>query len=324
MIRTSHFHPRFAVDLGTSNAHKQSKSKVYVEHLSIEGPTANPMIIHAPFMQLIRNTMQYHAISIRTKTLQQNALEFYSDIELFLKQQHSKVKTQTKQAWDFIDCCMVPLGDGCAFARSNPNMAPWYSSIKMSTRILTSSDRNIRMQPVFSMLTNVKKCEQATPPKAPETAPAACSIAFVTWHPSTASTASSQLLKQSSTINQSAFFEKSAKYCQWTRMASYQVISNAATILSSRRSLGPCWLLRCTTWRWYRLVQHGGLLGKFSWKNDKQSRYDSNMISMNITFKPGLVNYHSTGLTDWCKRNSYSDWLRGHKCHGLNRSFRSV
>ena len=108
------------------------------------------------------------------------------------------------------------------------------------------------------------------------------------------------------------------------RMASHQVISNAATILSSRRSLGPCWLLRCTTWRWYRLVQHGGLLGKFSWKNDKQSRYDSNMISMNITFKPGLVNYHSTGLTNWCKRNSYSDWLRGHKCHGLNRSFRSV
>jgi len=51
------------------------------------------MIIHAPFMQLIRNTRQSHAISIHTKTLQQNALELYSDIELCLKQQHSKVKT---------------------------------------------------------------------------------------------------------------------------------------------------------------------------------------------------------------------------------------
>ena len=90
--QNSHFHPRLAVDLGTSNAHKQSTSKVYVKHLSIEGPTANPIIIHAPFMQLIRNTMQYHAISIRTKTLQQNALELYSDIELCLKQQHSKNK----------------------------------------------------------------------------------------------------------------------------------------------------------------------------------------------------------------------------------------
>ena len=175
----------------------------------------------------------------------------------------------------------------------------------------------------------MNKCEQATPPKAPETAPAACSIAFVTWHPSTASTASSQTIKHNQSVRMP---EKKDRETSWkkrqilpmNRMASHQVISNAATILSSRRSLGPCWLLRCTTWRWYRLVQHGGLLGKFSWKNDKQSRYDSNMISMNIAFKPGLVNYHSTGLTDWCKRNSYSDWLRGHKCHGLNRSFRSV
>ena len=111
----------------------------------------------------------------------------------------------------------------------------------MSTRTSISSDRNFRMQPVFSMLTNVNKCKQATPPKAPETAPAACSAAFVTWHPSTASTASTQTSKH----NQSVRMTETNRETSWkkapdTANETNGITKNAATIPGGAWDLVDC------------------------------------------------------------------------------------
>ena len=69
---------------------------------------------------------------------------------------------------------------------------------------LTSSGRNFGMQPIFSMMTNVYKCEQmraSHTAESPRDCSTCLSIAFVTWHPSTASTASSQTIKHNQSVS---------------------------------------------------------------------------------------------------------------------------
>ena len=148
--QNSHFHPRLAEDLWTSNAHKQSKSKVYVKHLSIEGLTANP-IIHAPFMQLICNITQYpyvrkHCNKMHTKC--SRAL-FWHRVVLETTTFKSKNANKTSlrfhwllhgTAWWWLCLCQKQSEYGTVI---------WQH--QMSTRILTSSERNMTMQPVVSM-----------------------------------------------------------------------------------------------------------------------------------------------------------------------------
>ena len=115
-----------------------------------------------------RNIHTYQ--NIATKCIQ-NALGLYSDIELCLKQQHSKVKTNNtnkteKQAWDFIDCCMVPLGDCCACVRSNPNTEPWYGNIKCQQEFWHQVNATWQCNQLFQcrqMWTNANKPHRRKP-----------------------------------------------------------------------------------------------------------------------------------------------------------------